>query len=113
MNNVLQDNNLKLNWWGHDMSGKDKPTLDDEGDLSSYAKCIKCGAVENTDQSIQICPKAEYIHISVCASQLQLKVEEALDLFAEHLLTLKDGTHDIHKEAKSFSKSWATLHKKI
>ena len=47
------------------MSGEDKPTQDDDGDWGSYAKCIKCGAIENTDESVTVCPKAEYVHISV------------------------------------------------
>ncbi len=34
-----------------------EPTEDDEGDWTSYAKCRKCGAVENTDESIKFCPK--------------------------------------------------------
>lgn len=65
VNQTQQDNRLRLNWWGHDMSGEDKPTQDDDGDWGSYAKCIKCGAIENTDESVTVCPKAEYVHISV------------------------------------------------
>lgn len=42
---------------GHIMDALDKPTLDDEGDYTSYAKCSKCGAVENTDESIMDCSK--------------------------------------------------------
>jgi len=66
-----QDNSLRLNWWGHSMTDKDTPTLDDEGDYTSYAKCATCGAVENTNESVQICPQAKYIHISVLAKELQ------------------------------------------
>lgn len=42
---------------GHLWNAKDKPTLDDEGDYTSYAKCSRCGAVENTDESVQDCTK--------------------------------------------------------
>ena len=40
---------------GHVWDGKDTPTMDDEGDMTSYAKCSKCGAVENSDESIKDC----------------------------------------------------------
>lgn len=40
---------------GHLWTDKDTPTLDDEGDYTSYAKCSRCGAVENTDESIKDC----------------------------------------------------------
>lgn len=68
-----------LNWWGHLMNAKDKPTLDDDDDWSSYAKCSKCGTVENTDESIKVCPKAEYIHISVLRSALQAKERDMVE----------------------------------
>ena len=40
---------------GHLWNDKDVPTLDDDGEYSSYAKCSKCGAIENTEESIQNC----------------------------------------------------------
>ena len=41
---------------GHSWTDKADPTRDDDGDWSSYAKCSKCGAIENTDDSIKDCP---------------------------------------------------------
>ena len=41
--------------YGHLWNDKDVPTLDDDGEYSSYAKCSKCGAIENTEESIQNC----------------------------------------------------------
>lgn len=40
---------------GHIWDDLDVPTPDDEGEMSSYAKCSRCGAVENTDESILDC----------------------------------------------------------
>ena len=40
---------------GHVWNDLDKPTLDDDGEYSRYAKCSKCGAVENTEESIMDC----------------------------------------------------------
>ncbi len=40
---------------GHLWNDKDVPTLDDDGEYSSYAKCSKCGAIENTNESIMDC----------------------------------------------------------
>ena len=39
-----------MNWWGHEFDG---------------GKCQKCGAWEGTDAAISICPKAEFIHVTV------------------------------------------------
>lgn len=50
--------NIMETWHGHLMNAKDIPTQDDGGEWGQYAKCSKCGAVENTDQSIQPCPKS-------------------------------------------------------
>lgn len=61
----VQTKKVGLDWWGHQMDAKDVPTLDDDGEYSSYAKCSKCGAIENTDESVKVCSKAEYVHISV------------------------------------------------
>jgi hypothetical protein len=44
------------NLHGHLMTDKAPPTQDDDGDWGSYAKCSRCGAVENTDESIKDCP---------------------------------------------------------
>lgn len=41
---------------GHVMTGKSKPEMDDEGDMTSYAACINCGAHENEDEIIRDCP---------------------------------------------------------
>lgn len=41
---------------GHLWNDKASPTRDDDGEWSSYAKCSKCGAIENTDESIKDCP---------------------------------------------------------
>jgi hypothetical protein len=41
---------------GHKWDDEDLPTLDDDGELSCYARCSRCGAVENTDESILKCP---------------------------------------------------------
>lgn len=42
---------------GHKWDALDVPTEDDDdGEYSSYARCVRCGAVENTDESILDCP---------------------------------------------------------
>lgn len=43
---------------GHLWKDKDVPTQDDEGEWASYAKCSKCGAIENSDESILDCPNS-------------------------------------------------------
>ncbi len=43
------------NKYGHIWDDKDKPTQDDNGEWGSYAKCSRCGVIENTDESIQKC----------------------------------------------------------
>ena len=44
------------NKYGHLWNDKAEPTQDDDGDWGSYAKCSNCGAIENSDESIQMCP---------------------------------------------------------
>lgn len=41
---------------GHLWNGRDIPTEDDDGEMSRYGRCTKCGAVENTDESVVDCP---------------------------------------------------------
>lgn len=71
-----QSKQVGINWWGHQMDAKDVPTLDDDGEYSSYAKCSKCGAIENTDESVSVCPKAEYVHISVAKKLAESEKKE-------------------------------------
>lgn len=50
-----------LNWWGHEY---------DDRTEDGYGKCRNCEAVENTDKAVEICPKAQFIHISVLEDQV-------------------------------------------
>lgn len=54
--NALTSGKPQPNKYGHLWNDLDIPTQDDDGDWSSYAKCSNCGAIENTDESIQPCP---------------------------------------------------------
>lgn len=40
---------------GHLWNDRDVSTEDDNGEWGRYAKCSKCGAIENTDESIKNC----------------------------------------------------------
>ena len=75
------------------MDDKDVPTLDDDGEHSSYAKCSKCGAVENTDESIRVCPKAEYVHISALLSLFATAVEECKPKAQEQIPARSQAEH--------------------
>lgn len=45
------------NRYGHLMTKLAPPTKDSDGEMTSYAMCSQCGAVENSDESIKDCPK--------------------------------------------------------
>ena len=51
------------NIFGHQMLGKDEPRMDDEGDMVCYAKCVKCGTVENTKEAATQCTPNPPINI--------------------------------------------------
>lgn len=63
----------KLNWWGHEY---------DDRTEDGYGKCRNCGTVENTDESIQVCPKAQFVHISVLENEVA-KMVDIMRVFIE------------------------------
>ena len=50
---------VSSNKYGHLMNDLDVPTQDDDGVWSSYAKCSRSGAIENTNEAIKNCPGSQ------------------------------------------------------
>lgn len=85
----------RLNRYGHEMDGRAPLEPGDDPEDGRYALCTKCGARENTDASVQVCPRATFVAKSV--------MDAAINSMAESL----GATTGSGKVAKKVRKMYA------
>ncbi len=67
MDATTQQGPVRMNNYGHKMDALNEREKPGE----RHAKCSKCGAVENECAATELCPYAEYVHISVLQSEVR------------------------------------------